>query len=317
MPSFEVQPIPGKGKGLIAIRRITMGTRILIESPLLQSNNAPPASLEPILARKLKALTKEQQRQFLSLHNNFPGKYPFSGIMETNALPCWNGEASGGAVYPIICLINHSCNANAHSSWNEALEQQTIHATRDIAPGEEITISYGDADLFARRKTWLRENFGFDCNCSVCLLPPAELEKSDRRRELIQQLDTRIGDLFCMMSRPNVSLANCRLLLQVLKEEFANGTTPLLANAYNDAFLVVIRHGDVARGAIFAERAYQIRIICYGGDHPETQMIQRLAEDPKIDKGFAAYSKRWTTEKGEIPQELKGDEFEKWLWRQE
>ncbi|KAL6922946.1 hypothetical protein FSST1_000220 [Fusarium sambucinum] len=317
MPLCEIQSIPGKGKGVVALRQITMGTRILIERPILQTNNAPPATLEPVIARKLKALTKEKQRQFLSLHNNIPGKHPFSGIMITNALPCGSGANGGGAVYPTISFINHSCLANTHHSWNETLGKETVHATRDIAPGEEITIFYDDVGPSAIRKPWLKENFGFDCNCSVCLLPPAELEKSDKRRERIQHLDSRIGDPVCMMNRPNVSLGNCRSLLQVLKEEFVNGTTALVAKAYYDAFQIAIVHGDVARGAVFAERSYQARLLCEGRDSPETRRMQNLAENPKVYQNFGAFSKRWKTEKGKVPLELKGDKFENWLWRQE
>jgi hypothetical protein len=44
--------------------------------------------IESDIAAKLKALSKTKQRHFLSLHNNFPSKHPFSGIVKTNALPC-------------------------------------------------------------------------------------------------------------------------------------------------------------------------------------------------------------------------------------
>ncbi|KAF5682041.1 SET domain-containing protein [Fusarium circinatum] len=311
----EVQSIPGRGKGLIALRKITMGTRVLIEKPILQTRNAPPASLEPIIARDLKSLPKAKQRQFLSLHNNFPGKYPFSGIMRTNALPCGSG-ASVGAVYPTICFINHSCRANAHNSWNEALEQETIHAIRDIEPGEEITISYDHGGPSSHRKPWLKEKFGFDCDCFVCRLPLVELEKSDKRRKQIQQLDQDIGDPFRMMSSPSASLLDCRSLLQVLKEEFEEDTSILGARANYDAFQIAIVHGDLARGAVFADRAFQVRLICEGEDSLSTKRMQRLAEDPKSHPSFGVHSVRWKTKKGQVPQELMRDEFENWLWRQ-
>ncbi|CAJ0540950.1 Ff.00g078060.m01.CDS01 [Fusarium sp. VM40] len=292
-----------------------MGMRILVETPILKSMNAPPALLEPIIARDLKSLTKEKQRQFLSLHNNFPGNYPFSGIMKTNSLPC-GSEAMVGAVYPTICFINHSCRANAHNSWNETLEQETIHAIRDIEPGEEITISYDDGGAYTSRKPWLEEKFGFHCDCSICRLPPVELEKSDKRRKQIKQLDKDIGDPFRMMSSPSVSLSNCRSLLQVLKEEFENCTTILVARANYDAFQIAVVHGDEARGSVFAERAYQIRLLCEGGDSPDTERMQQLAENPKLHPSFGGHSMRWKTKKGQVPGELKGDEFENWLWRQ-
>ncbi|KAH7184522.1 uncharacterized protein B0J16DRAFT_355242 [Fusarium flagelliforme] len=238
-PFFEVQSVPGKGKGLIAVRKITMGMRILIEEPILQANNVVPALLEPIIARDLKSFSKEKQRQFLSLHNNFPGKYPFSGIMKTNALPCGSG-ATVGAIYPTICFINHACCANAHNSWNERLEQETIHAIRDIEPGEEITIPYDHGGPATTRRPWLKEKFGFDCSCQLCLLPPADLEKSDKRRGRIQQLDKDIGDPLRMMRVPGASLLNCRSLLQTLKEEFETGTNILVARANYDAFQIAI-----------------------------------------------------------------------------
>ncbi|SPJ88719.1 uncharacterized protein FTOL_12613 [Fusarium torulosum] len=309
-----VQSLPGKGKGLIALKKITTGVRVLIEKPILTTRNAPPAILDPIIARDLKSLSKEKQRQFFSLHNNFPGKHPFSGIVKTNALPCGSG-ATVGAVYPTICFINHSCRANAHNSWNETLGSETIHAIQDIEPGQEITISYDHGGPSTSRKPWLKEKFGFDCDCSVCLLPHEELEKSDKRRERIQQLDEAIGNPGRMMSRPSVSLLNCRSLLQVLKEEFQEGTNILIARANYDAFQIAIAHGDLARGAVFAQQAYQIRLLCEGGDSPDTKRMQQLEEDPTIHPSFGAYSMRWKTKKGQVPRELSGDEFENWLWR--
>lgn len=289
--------------------------RVLIEKPILQTRNAPPALLEPTIARDLKSLTKEKQRQFLSLHNNFPGKYPFSGIMKTNALPCGSG-ATVGAVYPTICFINHSCRANAHNSWNETLEQETIHVIRDIEPGEEITIPYDHGGPSTSRKPWLKQQFGFECDCPVCHLPPVELEKSDKRRNKIQQLDEDIGDPLGMMNRPSASLSKCRSLLQVLKEEFEGDTSILVARANYDAFQIAVVHGDLARGAIFADRAYQVRRICEGEDSPDTKRMQRLAEDPTAHPSFGAYSMSWKTNKRQIPPKLKEDEFENWLWRQ-
>lgn len=51
--------------------------------------------MESSVALKLKALSKTEQWQFLSLHNNFPGKHLVSGFVKTNALPCGSGSATG------------------------------------------------------------------------------------------------------------------------------------------------------------------------------------------------------------------------------
>ena len=101
----------------------------------------PISLMESKIAEKLKSLSKTQQRQFLLLHNNFPGKHPFSGIVKTNALPCGSNSGIGG-IYPTVCLINHSCLPNAHSSWNSDTKCETSYAIRYINAGENITISY-------------------------------------------------------------------------------------------------------------------------------------------------------------------------------
>ncbi|TGO48686.1 hypothetical protein BELL_1964g00010 [Botrytis elliptica] len=142
---FEIKHIIGKGKGLVARVNISKGTRIICEKPLLKAGPMPHDELEAFLATKLKAMSRESQRQFLSLHNNFPGKNPFSGIFKTNALPCGSGSPIG-SIYPTVCLINHSCMPNAHNSWDSAKEHETIHAIRSIERGAEVTISpYYDA----------------------------------------------------------------------------------------------------------------------------------------------------------------------------
>lgn len=161
IPTFDIKEIPGKGRGLIARFSISKGTRILCEKPLLTAGAVPPGQLELVLATKLKALPKASQRQILSLHNNFPGRSPFSSIFKTNALPCGPDSPIGG-VYPTICLINHSCIANSHNNWDSKAEHETIYAIRPIEAGEEITIPYDDEGPSNVRRDSLKRSFGFD-----------------------------------------------------------------------------------------------------------------------------------------------------------
>lgn len=107
----------------------------------------PARALELVLAAKLRAMTKTEQRQYLSLHNNFPGKPVLGSILETNGLPCGSNLSAAG-VYPTICLINHSCLPNCHNNWNGEANHETIHAIRPIKAGEEITILYDHGGSF-------------------------------------------------------------------------------------------------------------------------------------------------------------------------
>lgn len=312
---FEVRSIPGKGRGLIARFNIAEGKRIVCERPFFTvSSILPVDSLEHSIASKLRALSKSEQQQFFLLHNNFPGKHLFIGIVKTNALPCGPNSATGG-VYPTVCLINHSCVPNAHHSWNSDLECETIHAVRYIEAGEEITISYDNGSPSGERHAHLKKAFGFDCSCSLCSLPLPGLRISDSRRHQIQLLDDAIGNPDRVMKCPGACLADCLSLLQVLKDEYQGNPGVLSARLYYDAFQISITHGDQARASVFAERAYKSRVLCEGDDSPETLKVKNLTKNPAGHRNFGV-SMRWRTAKSQVPRGLSTDAFEEWLWRQ-
>ncbi|KAG9503786.1 hypothetical protein J7337_003743 [Fusarium musae] len=317
-PLFEVRDIPGKGRGLIAKVDIPAGTRILCEKPLLQASTKMPGDLEATAAPRLKALSKSEQRQFLSLHNNFPGKDPFSGIIRTNALPCGPGSIVGG-VYPTICLINHSCLPNSHQNWNNEAGHETIHAIRQIKAGEEITISYVEGGPSNERRPMLKKSFGFDCACYLCSLPPSQLQASDYRRERIQHLGFGIKNIFTMIHRPEANLNACLSQLHTLQDEYGVCIAPHSARLYDEAFRICIEHGAVGGPTTFAEESYKARVICEGEDSPETLRMKELAMQPETHDSFGASSLRWKSNSD--PAFSYGhygtEEAEKRLFRQE
>lgn len=141
----------------------------------------PREDLEPILAAKLKAMTKTEQRQFFSLHNNFPGRYILNGVVRTNALPC-GPSSSGvgvGGVYATICLINHSCLPNCHSLL-QVLEKEFdghngAHAGRLYNDAFEICVSHGDQ---ARASTFAEKCYKARVSCEGEDSPRAQRMKS-------------------------------------------------------------------------------------------------------------------------------------------
>lgn len=310
---FEVVNIPEKGRGLVARCNIRSGTRILCEEPLFLVSNMDPERLNKVVAFKLKTLAKEQQRQFLSLHNNFPGRLAFAGIVKTNALPCEPGATTGG-IYAEICLINHSCLANCHNSWNDETQRETIHSIRDILAGEELSISYDRGEPSQARQARLRDAFGFDCTCELCSSPAAVLQASDERRKRINQLDDEIGDPMTMMTNPLVSLRACRTLRDMVVEEYRSSVTALIPRVYYDAFQITVAHSDQARAKVFAERAYKARIDCEGADSPATKRIGRFMRNPTSHPTFGSYSKMWRT--ASKPEENDSAAVEKWLYRE-
>lgn len=310
--SYMIRSIQNKGKGLITRVSIASGTRILIEKPLFTASSLV-GSLDNVVLAKVKALSKEQQRQFLSLCNNFPGKNPFSGIFKTNALPC-GPDSPIGAVYANICFINDTCIPNSHNNWNSKTGLETIHAIRDIKAGEEITISYEAREPARQRLIKLRDAFGFDCKCELCSRPATELQESDARRIKIKQLDEAIGDPGRTMNVPHRAIADCHEMLDLILQEYGGSLPPLEARLYYDAFQISIIHSDQARASAFARKAFEARLICDGEDSPETVKMKSLIHNPSHHQSFGV-SKKWRTMKTGVPKGLKEKEFEEWLWK--
>ncbi|KAI1387324.1 SET domain-containing protein [Hypoxylon trugodes] len=313
-PLLEVAIIPGRGRGLIARSNIPLGTRILCEKPLLTVKPMPDDELEEYISTQLKALSKNEQRQFLSLHNNFPRMHPFRGVVKTNGLAC-GCDSSVGGVYANICLINHSCLPNTHHSWNTDAKHETIYAIRPIECGKEITISYHPGKPSAVRQKSLMKSFGFQCTCKQCSLPAAELQASDRRRILIESLDDQIGDPVTFAGSPNTILESCRTLLHLAEEEYEGYPGAILARLFYDAFQVCIANGDQARARTFAQRAYEARLVCEGEDNPDTKKMKAFARKPTDHHSHGLSSMRWKTTKEMVPKGLDADQFEMWLFR--
>ncbi|KAH8664377.1 hypothetical protein BX600DRAFT_512419 [Xylariales sp. PMI_506] len=295
---FTIEAIPSKGKGLVAQKPIPAGTLLISEPPLFTTATLTnPATFEKDLGAIIRALPKEGQRAFLSLHNNFPGQpNPFSNIVRSNGYPLGPNSDAGG-LFPLIARMNHSCRANAQHSWNEGRSAQTVYAVRDIAPGEELTLSYHNGGPSSERRAALKQFFGFDCACEGgCALPAAELAASDARLRQAEVLDERIGDPRRARQQPAEALGFCRELRAVHEAE---GVADLrAARLYYDAFQICAMHGDGARAAVFAESARKAREVCQGVDHEEVEALRKLEREPQSFDNWAA-TKRWASDVGE------------------
>ncbi|KAK7202995.1 hypothetical protein BZA70DRAFT_297518 [Myxozyma melibiosi] len=102
-----------------------------------------------------------------------------------NAFGIWQlplsseSEFLGSAIFPSGSYFNHSCEPNvAKSRVGRSMHFTT---TRDIAPDEELCISYGmmlDQPVDSRRET-LKEQWYFDCGCVRCARELAEANSSN------------------------------------------------------------------------------------------------------------------------------------------
>ena len=77
-------------------------------------------------------------------------------------------KSIGRSLYPSASYFNHSCEPNCEVFETGSI--LTIHPTRDIEQGDEVTIAYIDTkqSLAARRKQLLATYF-FHCQCTRCV----------------------------------------------------------------------------------------------------------------------------------------------------
>jgi hypothetical protein len=314
---YALQDVPGKGKGLVAIEKISKGTRILSEEPIITipRNGMNSEQLQISIYQQVATLSKHQQRAFLSMYNIHPYRDAaerYLGIFQTNSLPA-ETDGDKGAIFLEACRINHACDNNAQKNWNEKIKRHTVHALRDINKGEEITITYlGPLKNRKARQKALQKRFGFTCLCRLCSLPPEQSQESDRRLEEIHRLDGVIDQLGTegILVSPLRTLRYFDQQVRLYNEQGREDVG--FAQAFINAAQLVIANSDLARGRIFAERAASVWKITLGGDSTQAIKHGALAQDPSKYELFGV-STKWKTKVDEAPQGLEPSDFEDWL----
>ncbi|GLC55857.1 hypothetical protein PLESTB_001036400 [Pleodorina starrii] len=124
------------------------------------------------------------------VHNPLAGADPSDLAAAAAALVSGTagGASSGSAVYQLASLFNHSCEPTLELSFPSLDATAAFTAARDIAPGEELCVSYLDVGLpYAARRRHLEWSYGFVCGCARCREEEeeqeAEAEERGRGRE--------------------------------------------------------------------------------------------------------------------------------------
>ncbi|KAG6091725.1 hypothetical protein E4U30_006366 [Claviceps sp. LM220 group G6] len=317
---YAVRDVPGKGKGLVATRNITKGTRILCERPLISiPNGISNEDRQCIIYDKVEVMNKKERDIFLS----FPNRYEFSdpatqynGIFITSSILAASEPHQIFAIFPNASRINHDCNNNSLKDWNHDTHRYTVHAMRDIHAGEEITVSYETfLTNHETRQQRFKDFLHFTCICRTCHLPYEQREERDHKIDQIVCLIKR-ADEVPLEGTTNPWLTMLRYIdarvsvFQQLDREDRN-----YGLALADAARLAIMMGDSARGRVFALKTAAIWQRLLGSDNPLTKKYTKMARSPKRDDNDAL--DLWKTAITDIPRGLGPDEFEDWLWKRE
>ncbi|KAK4678892.1 hypothetical protein QC764_000720 [Podospora pseudoanserina] len=218
---YAIISIPGKGKGVIATRKISRFETIMRAFPAVIADNAffpgeeegeagvkfkvteggtrkaTPAG-ESVRARGFVKGRKYYQRaleqlgdkqRVLNLARSRKGEmHVLEDVIRTNAFGMTvNGRDCKG-LYPEIARMNHACDPNAFPRFTSNDLVMSAVATRDIMPGEEITISYIPLGMPTSYRAKSLGNWHFNCTCALCTAPTEARDASDSRRERLMEL---------------------------------------------------------------------------------------------------------------------------------
>ena len=72
---YALQDVPGKRNGLVAMKKISKGTRVLSEEAIITVDESLSSErLRTSICQQVEALSEHQRQAFLSMHNVHPCK---------------------------------------------------------------------------------------------------------------------------------------------------------------------------------------------------------------------------------------------------
>lgn len=193
------------------------------------------------------------------------------GIARTNCLPLGDhNDSEGSGLFALICRANHACRPNARYLWRHDLQRELLIAVRDIAPGDEVTVTYGtSAEGRAQRQATLLRGFRFKCRCELCETDDADLDQTLQR---IAELDDEI---------PKVAWANPKLAVRMalkaieLCKSVDMGSAFYLKRFWHDAHQISAKIGNTADADKYFDWALACALLCEGGASPEGVRLPR------------------------------------------
>jgi len=207
-PPYKVVRQEGRGRGLVATRKLGVGEVVLGEIPLMVIDSQDSEVATEVFRVEWGEVEEEQRRLVLQLFDPVRDSLKqeqeeevvrAQRIFAANSMQvCEVGalySPTEGALYHHISLLNHSCIPNAVWSWSKGeYRRKVVRTMRVVGKGEELLVNYLDMEAFnlgARedRRAALLDKFGFICRCSECGLEGRELETNEeRRREVVTNL---------------------------------------------------------------------------------------------------------------------------------
>jgi hypothetical protein len=293
-----MRQIPGKGMGLVATAPILRGELLLANTPSLMIDYRAFSELSKpnytaLQAAAVSHLPTTHQSTILALSAHIEDTSHLTPAQLIDAIAATNSfdiephpddeldqHNSFFVLFPDIARMNHDCRPNTDFAFDYGTLSQFIHATRDISPGEELTLSYINPLMtHSQRTTKLKRNWGFNCSCPLCELSnsnSARGAESDSRINTILKMRDELRDWTeGRSSRACPEMAE--LLVSLYEMERLWG---LMHEAYALAALEWNAAGEPWTAVKFARLAVEWGIPHLGEGDGDIRELRKLAEDP-------------------------------------
>lgn len=245
---------------------------------------------ETVHAHEVANAIYEANRFTVRLSPSNPNSPNSSNSLTSATSPSYPSDDRNMGVFARAARLNHSCAPNVFHRYNPNINRLTIHALRDIAPGEELATSYIDicADTAARRQK-LR-HWGFKCRCVACESKDAN---SERRRR-------RIGDLRARLLRAEAQRTTegaaewadkdysrvLKMVAETIELMAAEGLaeTDTLGEAYAMGAEYALCAREWEKAVLWAEAGLEVERKCVGGDSVEVGRARGLVEEARAER---------------------------------
>jgi len=277
---YSLVPIGGKGRGLVTTQQIKAGSILISEPPsmvvfLMGGQISNKADVD--VSRQFCSKNQQERREVMELVNNYEDyDSEILGIFKTNAMVISDFES---ALFPKICRANHACVPNCNYVWNGAVGEQQLLATRDLGPGEEMTVSYlPDSFLggLKERREYLVTHHNFVCMCCSCVRPPGMgLTQDEYQRKVatrkISQINQIAENIPRSLGESKVKIKYKSLCLDLLSGLEKMQVHPhILFLVKNCLFSISVLMLDTDMSRMWAKEIYKMSKVLTGARSPDT-----------------------------------------------
>ncbi|KAH8653235.1 hypothetical protein BGZ60DRAFT_548855 [Tricladium varicosporioides] len=287
--SWRIQKMHTKGFGVVASQNLDWKDKIMSTTPLLLVHPPPSAlsseSVEIFLRIAIEQLPVASRDWYLGLATIFGiENLKVQDVLKANTFEVQVGGVMHLAVFPEQSRINHDCGPNAQYYIDHDNLSHHVHAVREIAEGEEVTISciadiyFSDTNPFQRsstRKGYLQDAFSFTCTCLRC----TSSKESDRNLKRLSILERSLSYWDHKPQTKDV-MAETKVAEKLVASYLVQKLHGFMDRAYYFAAMAYVAVGEREIAISYAQLAMDAKIMTYG-PRTDVQVLEDIIRNPE------------------------------------